>query len=74
MTDFEKIIFIADKIEKRTRPREFIEPIVEGLNNGGLDSALLVCYKNTIKSLVDRHLTICTATVDIYNQLIRNLK
>lgn len=70
MTDFEKVIFIADKIEKRTRPKEFIEPITESLNSGGLDGALLVCYKNTIKSLVDRNLSICTTTIDIYNELV----
>lgn len=74
MTDFEKIIYIADKIEKRTRPKEFAEPIIEGLNKNGLDGALLVSYKNTIKSLVDRNLTICTATVDIYNSLMNSLK
>lgn len=70
MTDFEKIIFIADKIE-RTRPTEYAEPIREALKDG-LDSALLVCYKNTIKSLVDRNLTICTQTIDIYNELLKS--
>ena len=74
MSDFEKIIFLADKIE-RTRPKEYAEPIREALKSGGIDNALLVCYKNTIKSLVDRHLTICTATVDIYNELVvRNVQ
>ncbi len=70
MSDFEKIIFLADKIEERTRPTEYREPIKAALNSGGIDSALLICYKNTIKSLVDRNLTICTLTVDIYNSLI----
>ena len=49
MTTFEKIIFLADKIETRTRPREIYEPIKKALDNG-LDCALLLCYKNTIKS------------------------
>ena len=31
MTDFEKVIFLADKIESETRPREWIEPIVKVL-------------------------------------------
>ena len=70
MTDFEKIIFLADKIEKRTRPVEYAKPIREALNDGGIDKALLVCYKCTIRSLVDRNLTICTATIDIYNELL----
>ena len=71
MSDFEKIIFIADKIEEKTRPYEYAEPIREALKDG-LNSALLVCYKNTIKSLVDRDLTICTQTIDIYNDLLRS--
>lgn len=69
MSTFEKIIFLADKIETRTRPREIYEPINKALDNG-LDCALLLCYKNTIKSLVDRELRICTATIDIYNSLL----
>ena len=72
MTDFEKIIFIADKIEKRTRPLEYREEIEKALEKG-LDSALLVCYGNTIKSLVDRNLKICKTTIDIYNKLLSNL-
>lgn len=72
MTDFEKIIFIADKIEKRTRPNEMIEPISQALEKG-LDYALLACYKITIKSLVERDLKICQTTIDIYNNLLNNL-
>ena len=72
MTDFEKIIFIADKIEKRTRPEEYRKPIEDALKKG-LDAALLVCYGNTIKSLVDRNLKICFQTIEIYNNLLNNL-
>ncbi len=72
MTTFEKIIFLADKIESRTRPCEHCEPIINALNNGGLDAALLICYKNTIKSLVDRDLRICLITIEIYNSLLNN--
>ena len=72
MTDFEKIIFIADKIEKRTRPLEHREPIEKALQKG-LDNALLVCYGNTIKSLVDRNLKICKQTIEIYNNLLNIL-
>ena len=39
----------------------------------GLDNALLVCYGNTIKSLVDRNLKICKTTIDIYNKLLSEL-
>lgn len=72
MTDFEKIIFIADKIEKRTRPVEHRIKIEQALEKS-LDDALLVCYGNTIKSLVDRNLKICTQTIEIYNNLLNNL-
>ena len=71
MTDFEKIIFLADKIEK-TRPQEYSQPIRDALDTRGINSALLVCYQNTIKSLIDRKLTICTLTIDIYNELINS--
>ncbi len=71
MSDFEKIIFIADKIENKTRPSEWTEPIREALSEeNGLNKALLICYKNTIKSLVDRNLKICKTTIDIYNKLL----
>ena len=75
MTLFEKIIFLADKIETRTRPAEYREPVTKLLDeDDGLNKALLLCYENTIKSLVDRKLTICTATVDIYNELLNKVK
>ena len=70
MSNFEKIIFVADKIEERTREPEIANPIRECLNEeNGLTKALLQCYKQTIKSLVDRNLKICTLTIDIYNEL-----
>ncbi len=72
MSDFEKIIFIADKIEKRTRPIEHRAPIEKALEKG-LDEALLVCYGATIKSLVDRNLKICHQTIEIYNNLLNIL-
>lgn len=71
MTDFEKIIFLADKIETRTRPQEWVKPIQDALEKeNGLNKALLLCYANTIKSLVDRNLKICKTTIDIYNNLL----
>ncbi len=74
MSDFEKIIFIADKIESETRPEKWTKPIKLALKEkNGLDKALLICYGNTIKSLVDRNLKICTATIDIYNHLLTKL-
>ena len=74
MTDFEKIIFIADKIESRTRKKEYSHPIIDELNkDNGLNRAMLQCYKQTIKSLVDRDLVICPLTIDIYNKLQKDV-
>ena len=68
MTQFEKIIFLADKIEERTRENWYAQPIRALLiESNGLDKAILQCYRQTIKSLVDRDLKICPLTIDIYN-------
>ena len=70
MTDFEKIIFIADKIEPNTRDKEYSDKIRELLSqDNGLNKALLKCYKETIKSLVKRDLKSCLLTIEIYNKL-----
>ncbi len=72
MTDFEKIIFLADKIERRTRESDFREKIENALNERhNLDDALLKSYKITIKSLLKRKLPICYQTVDLYNDLLQ---
>ena len=70
MTDFEKIIFLADKIEPNTRDKEYSSEIRSLLDEEkGLDKALLRCYKETIKSLVKRDLKIGILTIEIYNKL-----
>ncbi len=74
MTDFEKIVFLADKIEPRTREAERSAEITKCLDeDNGINKALLKCYKNTIKSLVKRDLKICLLTIEIYNQLETNI-
>ena len=71
MTDFEKIIFLADKIEANTRPKEYREEILQILKEkNGLNKALLKCFSETIKSLVKRKLAICQTTIDVYNELL----
>ncbi len=71
MTDFEKIIFLADKIEPRTRTRDYLDSVRDVLNEqNGLNKAMFICYKETIKSLVQRELTICPLTIEIYNNLL----
>lgn len=70
MSVFEKIVFIADKIEPNTRDKEYSDKIRTLLDEeNGLNKALLKCYKETIKSLVKRNLKICLLTVEIYNNL-----
>ena len=70
MTNFEKIIFLADKIEPNTRDKSYAQNIKSVLKEqNGLNKAILMCYKETIKSLVARDLKICTLTVEIYNKL-----
>ena len=70
MTDFEKIVFLADKIEPNTRDKEYTDKIRVLLDeDNGINKALLKCYKETIKSLVKRDLKICILTIDIYNKL-----
>lgn len=74
MSDFEKIIFIADKIEPKTRPQSMIDSIRPKLFlDNGLDRALLECCKITINSLTDRNLKICISTIEIYNELLSKL-
>lgn len=75
MTDFEKIIFIADKIERRTRESDFREKIENALNERhSLDDAMLKSFKITIKSLLKRNLPICFQTVDVYNDLLEKVR
>lgn len=81
MTTFEKIIFLADKIEAKTRDREYREKMLgildkyDDIKKGlGLDMALFECFCLTIKSLVDRRLAICPATIDVYNWLLQTVK
>lgn len=74
MSLFEKIIFLADKIEPNTRDADYRNELIKLLDEeNGLDKALLKCYKMTIISLVERNLKICPLTIDIYNDLQRTL-
>ena len=74
MTTFEKIIYLADKIEPNERDEKYSKKIYKILeqNKGtiGLDLAILKCTKETIKSLIKRQLYICPETIAVYNNLI----
>ncbi len=77
MTVFDKIIFLADKIEPNERDEKYSKKIFKILENNkgtiGLDLAILKCSKETIKSLVKRQLYICPETIDLYNHLIMSV-
>ena len=73
MTTFDKIIFLADKIEPYKREEKYTKKLWKLLeeNKGiiGLDLALLKCFCETIRSLIKRKLYICPTTIDVYNKL-----
>ena len=77
MSVFEKIIFLADKIEPNSRDEKYTKKVWKLIekNKGtiGLDLALLKCFCETIKSLVRRKLYICSNTIDVYNELKENV-
>ena len=71
MTDFEKIIFLADKIEDRTREDELRIPITQALKErNNLDDAMFKSFEITINSLTARKLPICFRTIEVYNSLL----
>lgn len=78
MSLLEKIVFLADKIEKNTRDLEYRNQILKILDDNkgelGLNLALLRCFEETIKSLVNRKLYICKTTIDVYNWLLEATK
>lgn len=75
MSDFEKVIFLADKIENRTREPEFREKIEKVLNKtNSLDEAMFKSFKITIKSLLKRKLPICFQTIEVYNDLLTKIQ
>lgn len=74
MSNFEMIIFIADKIEHRTREKAFREQIEIMLEEENpLEKAMFKSFEMTIESLVKRRLPICTVTVNVYNNLLEKL-
>ena len=73
MSVFDKIIFLADKIEPNSRDEKYRKKVIKLIqkNKGviGLDLALYKCFCETIKSLVERKFYICSNTIDVYNEL-----
>lgn len=69
MTDFEKIIFLADACEEN-RNYEGVDKLRE-LAFKNLDDAVLFSLDGTIKSLVDRKMVIFPLTIKARNYLLR---
>lgn len=75
MTMTEKIVFLADKIERRTRRPEISDLLWTALKkHNDIDEAIILCYKATIKKLIDNDLVIHPQTVDVYDSLILSVK
>lgn len=73
MTTMEKIIYLADKIEPKTRIEPYFEELRQELKNtDSLDKTILLSFKMTIKSLVDRNLPINYKTVEVYNCILNS--
>ena len=71
MSILEKIVYLADKIETRTRPQEYRDKIISVLEQTkNPDKAMLVSIDLTIRSLLDRKLSINSQTIDVWNYLI----
>ena len=77
MSLFDKIIFLADKIEPNSRDEKYTKKLWKMIKKHkgviGLDLALLKCFMETIKSLVKRRLYICPITIDVYNSLLEHV-
>ena len=73
MTIFDKIIFLADKIEPNSRDEKYTKKVWNLIkkNKGliGLDLALLKCFCETIRNLIRKKYYICANTIDVYNEL-----
>lgn len=74
MTDFDKIIFIADKIEPETRNEKFRNCVLDELKQpNGLNKALLMCVKSSLSHLMKKNLKICSQSIELYNFLVDEL-
>lgn len=72
MSMFEKIVFLADKIEARTRNKDYRNSILKILDEtNNIDNALIVCFESTLISLAQRRLIINPRTIDVWNDLIQ---
>lgn len=75
MTLFEKIIFLADKVEERTRPKDKADVIRNIIKEKGLDEAFLwIADDYTIPKAIKQRTTIHPNTINTRNDIIQKLK
>jgi len=74
MSLLEKIVYLSDKLETKTRSaqyRDIINKILEETNN--IDKTILLTIDLTIRSLLERKLVINFKTIEVWNHLIAKL-
>jgi predicted HD superfamily hydrolase involved in NAD metabolism len=72
MTNLDKIVFIADKIEERTRTAKHFEEIRNQLiDTNDLDEAILISYGQTIVGLVEKGYYISPGTIRNWNYILQ---
>lgn len=72
MTTFEKIIFLADKVEERTRPKDKADVIRNIIAQKGLDEAILwITDDYTIPKSIKNRSVIHPLTISVRNEIIK---
>lgn len=74
MTTFEKIIFLADKVEERTRPKDKADVIRNIIEHKGIDEAILwIADDYTIPKAIKNRSVIHPLTINVRNEIIERL-
>lgn len=75
MTTFEKIIFLADKVEERTRPKDKADIIRNIIKEKGLDEAILwIADDYTIPKAIKNRDILHPNTINVRNEIIEKIK
>lgn len=75
MTTFEKIIFLADKVEERTRPKDKADVIRNIIKEKGLDEAILwIADDYTIPKAIKNRGILHPNTINVRNEIIERMK
>ncbi len=75
MTTFEKIIFLADKVEERTRPKDKADVIRNIIKEKGLDEAILwIADDYTIPKAIKNRDILHPNTINVRNEIIEKMK